>query len=180
MDAGLVVDEIEAAVHALRGVWDGEPVDEWEHAMQCAGHAARHRPADQEFVAAALLHDIARSPVIAAVSGLPHEQVARLWLTPRLGARVGWLAGAHVAAKRVLAADPDYAGALSPTSVDSLRGQGGPSVEPGWTVHPWWPDALLLRRCDDAAKVPGASTPDWSPLRGLLRDVAGARAGAGR
>ena len=26
-----------------------------------------------------------------------------------------------------------------------------------WTRHPWWPDALALRRFDDAAKIPGAS-----------------------
>jgi predicted HD phosphohydrolase len=77
------------------------------------------------------------------------------WLTPRFGDRVGWLAGAHVAAKRYLVAtDPDYAATLSDVSVDSLHHQGGACIDPAFVDHPWWPDALRLRRYDDAAKVP--------------------------
>jgi predicted HD phosphohydrolase len=73
----------------------------------------------------------------------------------RDGERVGWLAGAHVAAKRYLvAADPSYAATLSDVSVDSLHYQGGAGVDAAYTDHPWWPDAVRLRRYDDAAKVP--------------------------
>ena len=53
------------------------------------------------------------------------------WLTPRFGERVGWLAGAHVAAKRYLVAtESDYTDTLSPTSIRSLRAQGGAGVDP--------------------------------------------------
>ena len=76
---------------------------------------------------------------------------------PRFGARVGWLAWAHVAAKRHLAAvDPEYAAALTATSVASLAEQGGPRIDPEFANHPWCEDALRLRRYDDAAKDPAA------------------------
>ncbi len=169
-----VVDEIQAATYALRGVWDEDVLDELDHALQAAEQARLARPGDDEFVVAALLHDIAHSPLVGPAGlGEPHERLARRWLTARLGARVGWLAGAHVAAKRALAADPGYAATLSPVSTVSLRRQGGAGVGAGWTRHPWWPDALLLRRCDDAAKVPGAPTPPWPALRAALTRVAG-------
>ncbi len=32
--------------------------------------------------------------------------------------------------------------------------QGGAVVDPSFTEHPWWSDALRLRRYDDAAKDP--------------------------
>lgn len=137
---------------SLRGVWDEESVDELDHALQCAARAMEDG-ADDELVLAAALHDIAHSPLLPA--GPAHDAVARDWLTPRFGARVGWLAGAHVAAKRYLAAtEPGYQ--LSETSALSLQHQGGAAVDPAFTDHPWWPDALRLRRYDDAAKDPGA------------------------
>ena len=84
---------------------------------------------------------------------------AREWLTPRFGARVGWLAGAHVAAKQYLVAtEPGYADGLSATSTLSLQAQGGPDVCAEMVTHPWWPDALRLRTYDDAAKDPGAAS----------------------
>ena len=47
-------------------------------------------------------------------------------------------------------------------SVDSLHHQGGAGVDPAFVDHPWWPDALRLRRYDDAAKDPrgGAASID--------------------
>lgn len=136
---------------SLRGVWDEESVDELDHALQCAARAMEDG-ADDELVLAAALHDIAHSPLLPA--GPAHDVVARAWLTPRFGDRVGWLAGAHVEAKRYLAAtDPDYR--LSETSALSLQHQGGAAVDPTFIDHPWWPDALRLRRYDDAAKDPG-------------------------
>ena len=49
---------------------------------------------------------------------------------------------------------------------------GAAEVDPRWGDHPWWGHALDLRRCDDAAKVPGAPVPDLETLRPLLRRVA--------
>lgn len=163
-----VAGEAEVALRSLRGVWDEELVDEFDHAAQTATHAHLVRPGDDEFLVAGLLHDIAHAPALEAGVGEPHDGFARDWLTPRFGPRVAWLAGAHVEAKRYLAAtDPGYAASLSQVSHLSLAQQGGASqaVDPRLSAHPWWPDALALRRCDDAAKVPGAVTV---PLAHLL------------
>ncbi len=147
-----ILAEVETVLRSLRGVWDEESVDELDHALQSAARAIDDA-ADDELVLAAALHDLAHSPVIEA--GPDHDRVARDWLTPRFGVRVGWLAGAHVAAKRYLAAtDPGYA--LSQVSALSLDRQGGAGVDTAFVGHPWWPDALRLRRYDDAAKDPGA------------------------
>jgi predicted HD phosphohydrolase len=149
-----VLDEVGALLRSLRGVWDEDSVDELDHALQAAARA-RDDGADDELVLAAALHDLAHGPEFGDIATQQHDRIAMEWLTPRFGERVGWLAGAHVAAKRYLAAtDPDYATTLSDVSVDSLHHQGGAHVDSAYVEHPWWPDALRLRRYDDAAKVP--------------------------
>ncbi|UXA18202.1 HD family phosphohydrolase [Mycobacterium sp. SMC-4] len=151
------VSEVDELLQSLRGVWDEEAVDELDHALQAAARA-RDDGADDELVLAAALHDLAHSPLLGPVSDDRHDRVAQLWLTPRFGSRVGWLAGAHVVAKRYLAAtDPRYAATLSTTSVCSLEHQGGPGLDLDFVTHPWRDDALRLRRYDDAAKDPYAS-----------------------
>lgn len=148
------VDEVGHLLRSLRGVWDEDAVDELDHALQAAARA-RDDGADDELVLAAALHDLAHSPEFGDIAPQHHDRIAREWLTPRFGDRVGWLAGAHVAAKRYLVAtDPDYATTLSDVSVDSLHHQGGAHVDPAFVDHPWWSDALRLRRYDDAAKDP--------------------------
>jgi predicted HD phosphohydrolase len=158
-----VLDEVGHLLRSLRGVWDEEAVDELDHALQAAA-LARDDGADDELVLAAALHDLAHSPDFGEIAPHHHDRVAKEWLTPRFGERVGWLAGAHVAAKRYLVAtDPDYATSLSDVSVDSLHHQGGAHVDPAFVDHPWWPDALRLRHYDDDAKDPrgvGASIDD--------------------
>jgi predicted HD phosphohydrolase len=165
--------DVAGVLESLRGTYDpGEPIDELEHALQSAGRAI-DAAADGELVVASFLHDIARSPLLAAVPGAGHDEIAQAWLTPRFGGRVGWLAGAHVAAKRYLAAtDPGYLHLLSPTSVASLELQGGAGVDEAWTSNPWWPDALRLRRFDDAAKVVGAPTPSISDVLLIVSSLA--------
>lgn len=156
------VEEVGAVLRSLHGVWDEESVDELDHALQAAARAIDDG-ADAELVLAAALHDLAHSPMFGEVAAGRHDKVAQEWLAPRFGDRVGWLAGAHVAAKRYLVAtNPDYATTLSDVSVDSLHHQGGAGADPSFTEHPWWPDALRLRRYDDAAKDPqaGASSID--------------------
>jgi len=149
-----VLDEVGDLLRSLRGVWDEDAVDELDHALQAAARA-RDDGADDELVLAAALHDLAHSPEFGDIAPQHHDRIAREWLTPRFGARVGWLAGAHVAAKRYrVATDPHYATTLSDVSVDSLHHQGGAHVDPAFSDHPWWPDALRLRRYDDSAKDP--------------------------
>lgn len=145
-----------AVLASLRGVWDEELVDEWDHAMQAAALAIDDG-ADDELVLAAALHDIGHSPLIGGPHVPDHSGLAAEWITPRFGARVGWLAAAHVAAKRYLVAtEPGYAEGLSETSVASLADQGGAAIDADFAAHQWHRDALRLRRYDDAAKDPTA------------------------
>lgn len=137
-----------------------EVVDQLTHAQQTGSLAVRadSRPA---LVAAALLHDIGRSPAVAAeLPDAPHERAGQTYCTRLLGDEVGWLVGAHVLAKRALVScDPAYAAQLSRASTRSLQRQGGPASDvelDRFLHHPWAEDAMRLRRWDDLAKVPGA------------------------
>ncbi|MGY4654577.1 HD family phosphohydrolase [Mycobacterium sp. URHB0021] len=165
------IDDVKNLLYSLRGVWDEDAVDELDHALQAAAQALTDG-ADDELVLAAALHDAAHSPLLGAVSIPEHERVARDWLVPRFGDRVGWLAGAHVAAKRYLVAtDPAYAGTLSEVSVHSLDRQGGAAIDSEFVDHPWWPDAIRLRRYDDAAKIPGGAAASISEVLGIAEHV---------
>ena len=148
------LNEVDRILRSLQGIWDEEAVDELDHALQAAARA-QEDGADDELVLAAALHDLGHSPLLGGPHVPGHERIAQEWLSERFGARVGWLAGAHVAAKRYLAAtDREYR--LSETSLTSLHHQGGPGVDTGTVNHPWFADALRLRRYDDAAKDPRA------------------------
>jgi predicted HD phosphohydrolase len=180
-----VVQEIVDACNSMVGLpYDGEPVDQLEHALQCAHIAQSEVDGDPEFVIACLLHDIARSP---AVAGIPydgprehHGETGSRWLTPRVGARVAWLAEQHVAAKRYLVAtDPAYAERLTEVSARTLKAQGGPMSADEIAVFEAHPDhalAVELRRIDDRGKEPGLAVPGIDDYREVLtRVVAGAR-----
>lgn len=168
----LACADLADVLQSLRGVWDEVEVDEWDHALQCAARALDD-DADDELVLAAALHDIGHSPLLGGPGIGDHSGLASRWLRPRFGERVAWLAGAHVAAKRHLAAtDADYAAALSPISRTSLEEQGGAAVDPVFAAHPWCADALRLRRFDDAAKVPGADTAPLDTVLAIARRVA--------
>jgi predicted HD phosphohydrolase len=147
----------------MRGFFDGEEeVDELDHALQCATNALRGE-AGPDLVAAALLHDVGRAPAVHELyPATPHERAGSLWLGPRASEKVAWLVEAHVPAKVFLvSSDPAYLATLSPASVFSL-GQQRLRVDQEdlapWASHQWWPEALQLRKWDDAAKVPGAPT----------------------
>jgi predicted HD phosphohydrolase len=183
---GHTVDEIAAACESMAGLpYDGEPVDQLEHALQC-GALARERSQDPEFVVACLLHDIARAP---AVAGIPydgprehHGEAGARWLEPRVGNRVAWLAEQHVPAKRYLVAtDPAYVAGLSEVSARTLVAQGGPMSAA--EVHefesqPDWRLAVALRQIDDQGKVRGAVVPGLEAYRAELRAVVAARLAA--
>src|SRR6201992_2039475 len=182
------VNEILWACESMVGLpYDGEPVDQLEHALQCA--ALARQEGGPALVVAALLHDIARAP---AVAGIPydgprehHGETAARWLEPRVGRRVAWLAEQHVAAKRYLVAtDPGYEGKLTAVSARTLKAQGGPMTEDEvreFRAHPDWQLALKLREIDDQGKIPGAEVPGLESYRPELAQGGSARqAAAGR
>jgi predicted HD phosphohydrolase len=182
------VQEILGACRSMAGLtYDGEPVDQLEHALQCAS-LARCAGAARELVVAALLHDIARAPVVA---GIPydgpredHGQAAARWLAPRVGTRIAWLAEAHVPAKRYLVAtDPGYRAQLSEVSTRTLHDEGGPMTEDEialFCATPGWREAIELRLFDDRGKVPGRAVPELETYRTELTVVVAAAAARGR
>ena len=173
MTGAAYADELESALISLDGIFDGlEPVDELSHALQCA-QLARAENAPPELVAAALFHDVARSPMVAsAFPGVAHESAGARWLEPRLGREVAWLVGAHVAAKLyLLEHDPGYAAILSDESRKSAVGQRAPELAE-LTGESSWPSALRLRRWDDQAKRPGAELADPAELLAIVRPLA--------
>jgi predicted HD phosphohydrolase len=184
-DAGATVAEIGAACESMAGLpYDGEPVDQLQHALQSAWFAAQERGRDDGFVIACLLHDIARAP---AVAGLPydgrhehHGEAGARWLVPRVGERVAWLAEQHVPAKRYLVAtDPAYRSLLSEVSLRTLARQGGAMSADEvarFRRHPDWEEAISLRRIDDRAKVVGLAVPGLEAYRARLRRVVEAAA----
>jgi predicted HD phosphohydrolase len=181
------VEEIVAACRSMVGLpYDGEPVDQLEHALQCAALARESRGDDAEFVVACLLHDIARAPAVAGITydgpREHHGEAGARWLTPRVGARVAWLAEQHVPAKRYLvASDPDYRAQLSEVSQRTLVAQGGAMSDAEITEfqsNPDWEQAVELRLIDDQGKVQGLEVPDIDSYRSELALVVAANTNA--
>jgi gamma-butyrobetaine dioxygenase len=160
-----------------------ERVTELAHALQCADLAAG---SDEEMVLACLLHDIGRYAVAqedisdtletVAARGAGrrgHHDAGADLIAPYVPERVAFLVRAHADAKRYLCAtDPGYFDTLSTGSVHTLALQGGimtPDEAARAAEHPWWPDAVRLRRWDDEAKIIGKPTQSLSAWEVLVR-----------
>lgn len=164
-----VVDEV-LRLFAERGDsgYGGEAVSQREHALQSA-YFAQKSGASPALVVAALLHDVGHLlhdlPDDAPDRGVDdhHEDRAADWLAGRFGPDVVEPARLHVAAKRYLCAvDPGYYEALSEPSRVSLALQGGPmspEERARFRASPHGEAAVILRRCDDSAKVPNLDVP---------------------
>jgi phosphonate degradation associated HDIG domain protein len=155
----------------------GEGVSQREHALQAAW-LAQNSNARPALVVAALLHDIGH-----LIHGLPeniadqgvdgyHEAAGANWLSAHFGSEVTEPIRLHVDAKRYLCStDPVYQAMLSPSSLQSLALQGGP-LNPeearAMEANPFFAGAVLLRRWDDAAKVPGLTVPDFEHYHNLI------------
>jgi len=158
-----------ARLEAAAGEVDG--LSELDHALQCAYELSLVRPLDHELQVAGLVHDIGHQ------FG-PDEEHGRLGaeqVRPALGDRVAGLVAAHVPAKRYLVAtDASYSSLLSPVSVISLGVQGGamsPAEIAEFEASPYAADAVVLRRADDAAKVPGREVPPLSSWLPMISEV---------
>jgi phosphonate degradation associated HDIG domain protein len=178
----LAMDLIEdiALLFALHGrrPYEGlrrESVSALEHALQCA-QLAEWSQVDNALVVAALLHDIGHfvdKPVSDKVDN-EHDQRAAVWLGSAFPAAVIEPVRLHVQAKRYLVAtDPRYLTGLSSASVHSLRLQGGVMSRAEchrFEATPHAEEALVLRRWDDSAKVPGRKTPALAYYLPLVRE----------
>ena len=162
-----------AAVPLLPGL----DVSQLDHALQTAALLVRARPGDQELAVAGLLHDLGH--LLPGSTDETHAELAAWAVAPALGERVARAVGLHVEAKRYLVTvEAGYGGLLGADSVASLARQGGamsPAEAEAFLATPGAPDAVALRRADDAAKeehVPVSTLDEWAPvLRRRVRSV---------
>jgi phosphonate degradation associated HDIG domain protein len=145
-------------------------VNQLQHALQAAALAEADK-APPATVLACLLHDVGHmihqlgeNPAARGVDDV-HEELGADWLAKRFGPEVSEPVRLHVAAKRYLCTvEPDYFGKLAADSVRSLELQGGlmsADEVVAFRANPLHGEAVRLRRFDEAAKDPRASTPDF-------------------
>lgn len=141
-----------------------EDVSQLDHALQTAA-LARAGDADDELVAAALLHDVGHllemrddgAPTGDVDDDLGHEARGARFLTSLYPPAVTAPIALHVAAKRYrCAVAPPYLDTLSAGSARSLARQGGPmsaAEAEQFASRPGAIEAVRLRGWDDGAKV---------------------------
>ena len=160
--------------------YEGEGVSQLAHALQSAQFAER-AGAPAELVCAALLHDIGHllndkgeTPTLRGVDDL-HQYMALPFLRPYFPEAVLGPIRLHVDAKRYLCATrAEYFSQLSEDSKRSLQLQGGVfSAEEAerFISQPHAAEAVRVRLWDDAAKTPGAATPDLAHFEPVLREA---------
>jgi phosphonate degradation associated HDIG domain protein len=158
-----------------------EVVTERDHALQCAALAVRDG-ADDDLVAAALLHDVGHLLLDDNVAlgadlavGHGHDAVGARHLARWFPASVTAPIALHVIAKRYLcASEPEYYARLSPSSRRSLNVQGGPlstAAARTFERRPGSAQAVAVRRWDDMAKVDGLEVPDLDHYTPRLRSL---------
>jgi phosphonate degradation associated HDIG domain protein len=160
-----------------REAYFGESVSILEHSLQAAWFA-NASGAEPHLVVAALLHDIGHLlhglPEDIAQHGVDgrHEVVGEAWLRSRFGPSISEPVRLHVDAKRYLCStEPAYLAELSPSSLQSLKLQGGPfSADQArdFEQNPHFRNAVALRRWDDAAKLKDFVVPDIDAYEEIL------------
>ncbi len=143
--------------------YDGEPVTQTSHMVQCA-MLAMQANADNELVIGAFLHDIGhllghkkKAEEMGGFGAVNHEGIGADYLQKHgFGERICSVVEGHVAAKRYLVAtDESYAAKLSPASQETLRWQGGPMSEEEiktFRAHPYFNEIIQVRMWDEGAK----------------------------
>lgn len=165
------VDEAWEALLAQHVADHNDTLDLVEHAFQTAEGLER-LGADDELIAAGLLHDLGDG----RVSAEQHAPWAAALVRPLFGERVAWLIGAHADAKRYLCTtDLAYWETLSPMSQQTMVEQGGlmtPDEVAAFGANLWAEDALALRRCDDGGKRRDYRVLNPERFKGVLERVA--------
>lgn len=163
-------DLLARAAHTADSRTDaGDRVGILDHGLQCADVLRRHAPDDVELQIAGLVHDLGHVAVPNDADN--HGRHGRVLFADLLGERVAGLVELHVPAKRYLVTvEMQYFGGLSPRSIQTLDEQGGPMSPDevaAFESEPRHQEAIVLRRADEAAKVPGRAVPGldtWRPV----------------
>ena len=142
--------------------YDGEPISQASHMIQCAMLAMGE--GEIELTIGAFLHDIGHllkheqaTEPMGNFGVVNHEGVGATYLRHRgFSERICAVVANHVAAKRYLVAtDKTYAEKLSPASQETLKWQGGPMTEKEAKVfkkHSFFDDIIKVRLWDEKAK----------------------------
>jgi phosphonate degradation associated HDIG domain protein len=142
--------------------YDGEPVSQTSHMIQCAMLAMED--GEIELTIGAFLHDIGHllkhtqeTQQMGGFGVVNHEGIGAAYLKEKgFSERIGAIVANHVAAKRYLVAvDKLYASKLSPASTETLKWQGGPMSNEEvieFKQHPFFSDIIKVRLWDEKAK----------------------------
>jgi len=143
--------------------YDGEPVSQTSHMIQC-GMQAIKQGEDDELIIGAFLHDIGhllrhkqKTEAMGTYGVVNHEGIGSDYLrSKKFSERICAVVEKHVDAKRYLvAAQPGYKEKLSEASLQTLIWQGGPMNEDevaAFKQHPYFKDIIKVRLWDEAAK----------------------------
>jgi predicted HD phosphohydrolase len=166
------IEDVLALLRADSGT--GEPgtaaaMTTLDHHLQCAAGLRESHPDDREMQVAGLLHDIGHR--LAPGEPDRHGAVGAAYVRGLFGERVSNLVELHVDAKRYLVSvEPEYRSQLSAGSALTLIAQGeamGAGEVAAFEAKVDAADAVVLRRADEAAKVPGCAVPaleEWIPV----------------
>jgi 2-amino-1-hydroxyethylphosphonate dioxygenase (glycine-forming) len=150
------------------GDYDGEPVSQTSHMIQCAMRAIDSQ-ADTELVIGAFLHDVGhllkhhqKSEMIGGFGVVDHEKLGAEYLRDKsFSDKICAVVAMHVPAKRYLVTTiPEYAGKLSDDSMQTLQWQGGLMSEEeieDFESHPYFEEIIRVRLWDEEAKDANAN-----------------------
>ena len=161
--------------------YDGEPVTQTSHMVQCA-MLAMQANADQELVLGAFLHDIGhllghkqQAKDMGGFGAVNHESIGAKYLKEKgFSERVCAIVNGHVAAKRYLVAtDESYAAKLSAASRETLCWQGGAMSEEevrNFRQHPYFKEIIQVRLWDEGAKDYNAVLLPLTMFKNFMED----------
>lgn len=156
--------------------YDGEPVSQASHMLQCA-KLAINTGADDELILGAFLHDIGHMlghkqqvTSMDKYGAVDHEGIGANYLQ-RAGFsnKICAVVAHHVNAKRYLVAtNEQYSKKLSEASWQTLQWQGGPMISnevETFREHPYFDDIIMVRLWDEQAKNPGEPVPSLEQFK---------------
>jgi len=119
------------------------------HSLQVFDLACDQLPYDEEFLLAALLHDVGKG-----IDTLDHVGAGLEALIGHISDRTAWLIENHMLAHQMLD------GALGARAKRRLK------------QHPDYEELMLLARCDRGGREPGVETPELEEALDYIRDLA--------
>jgi phosphonate degradation associated HDIG domain protein len=161
--------------------YDGEPVSQASHMIQCA-MLAMNKGEDTELILGAFLHDLGhllkhrqQTEAMGNYGVVNHEGIGANYLRAKgFSERICAVVEKHVDAKRYLVAtEPGYKEKLSEASLKTLEYQGGPMDKEEATAfkqQPFFHDIIKVRLWDEQAKDTKAATLPLDHFMQLIRE----------